>query len=73
MPYCLYRDNPFRVYFTGYGFQRPRRDEWRRPRTYKSIAAASLIALHLYHENGVFPAIAKIEFLKRRMKYDFDI
>jgi hypothetical protein len=68
--FCLIRENPFRVYFLGWGFERPRRDESRKPRSFDSEIAAREIKKHLRGEPVLIERRSKV---LKRMKEDYDV
>lgn len=70
--YCLYRNNPFRVYFEGHGFQRPKQDEGRSLRCYTTEKAALFLAYHLPREQGVPVLVTDRTSILRRIKNDFE-
>lgn len=75
--YCLYQDFPFRVYFRGLGFQRPRKDEKRLVRSYNSEGLAKIGLKLIVHSHKLNIEddpilITKRENLINRMKYDWE-
>lgn len=63
----LYRENPFRLYFEGAAFDQPKLDETRKPRAFPSEEAARAIMKHLHERTFV----AKLSYLRQRIKYDY--